>query len=98
MAQRNTDITLTPGTWTAISDGAVSTIRMQHRRGAYPIRMAVTLANTAPTAFSGSVEIAAGLIWPGEVNLATEFGGVITSVGYVWAFCEFSATVSVSHA
>ena len=101
MAQRNANVTVSPGTWVALSDGAVAAIRVQNRIGGNTVQMAVTLANTAPTDSAGSVQIAAGEIWPGDVTLVSQFGGTITANGYVWASCDAGATgatVSVSHA
>jgi hypothetical protein len=93
MAQ-NTNIYLTPGVWTELTDASVSSITFQNRT-AYPMLVKGTAGTSAPTNDEGAIRYNAG---QGELNtlMIDLFPGI--SAVRVWAFSEKSNTVMVSHA
>lgn len=93
MAQ-NTDIALTDGAWTQLTDADVSAIRVQNRSG-YMVLLQATAAAVAPTSSNGCVEIESKEILAADITLAEIWPGV-TGAARVWAWG--SGVVSVSHA
>jgi hypothetical protein len=93
MAQ-NTNITLTAGAWTELTDANVTSITFQNK-GTYHILVKGTAGTSAPTDSDGSIRYNPG---QGERNsyLSDLFPGI--SATRVWALCDQSLDVMVSHA
>lgn len=93
MAQ-NTNISITPETWTQLTDANVTSITFQNR-GSSHILVKGTTGATAPTDDLGAIRYNPG---QGErnVSLADLFPGI--SAARVYAYCETGASVMVSHA
>lgn len=93
MAQ-NTNITLTAGTWTALTDADVNSITFQNK-GTYHILVKGVAGATPPTDDDGAIRYNPG---QGErnVSLSDLFPGV--SATRVYAICHKPVEVMVSHA
>ena len=93
MAQ-NTTITLTPETWTQLTDADVSSITFQNT-GGYHILIKGTTDATAPTNAAGAIRANPG---QGELNvlMADLFPGIAAK--RLWAFSSQAVGVFVSHA
>lgn len=92
---QNTTINLTAGAWTQLTDADVSSITFQNK-GGYYILVKATTDTTAPTSDAGSIRYNPG---QGERNatMADLFPG-ISGADRLWAFCDQSVPVFVSHA
>lgn len=93
MAQ-NTNISITPETWTQLTDADVTSITFQNR-GSSHILVKGTTSASAPTDDTGAIRYNPG---QGERNafLSNLFPGI--AAVRVYAFCETGNTVMVSHA
>lgn len=93
MAQ-NTTITLTPETWTQLTDADVSRITFQNVSD-YDVLIKGTTDATAPTDATGAILANPG---QGELNvfMADLFPGI--AVKRLWAYSEQAVGVFVSHA
>lgn len=94
MAQ-NGDVTLTAGAWTQLTDADVSAITFVNR-SEYSILVKATTDTTTPTTFAGAVPYGPSM---GEANksMSDLFPG-LSGADRLWAYCEYAATVMVSHA
>lgn len=93
MAQ-NTTITLTAGEWTQLTNANVNSITFQNQ-GDYAILLKGTTDATAPTDAEGAIR--ANPV-QGELNafMSDLFPGI--AAVRLWAFCDQSVEVFVSHA
>lgn len=94
MAQ-NTDITLTAGDWTQLSNADVSSdITFQNKTGD-AIWLKATVNSTKPTSFAGAIRYEP---WQGEsqATIAELFTG-LTSPVRIWAWSHNGGAVAISH-
>ena len=93
MAQ-NTTITLTAGEWTQLTNANVNSITFQNI-GRYHVFLKGTTDTTPPTDRSGAIRANPG---QGELNafMSDLFPGI--AAVRLWAFCDQSVEVFVSHA
>ena len=93
---RNDIVTVLPKTWTQLTNSDVTAMRMQSLNG-NAIRLMVTATAVAPATDLGHVELNNREIIAANYTLAELWPGV-TGAKRVWAWCEYYAQVSVSHA
>lgn len=92
MAQ-NTTVNVPAGAWTQLTDADVTSITFQNQ-GGYHVLVKGTTGTTAPTSPAGAVRYNPG---QGERNVAMSdlFPGI--SAVRVWAYCDQSVPILVSH-
>jgi len=95
MAQ-NTTLTLTANTWTQVTDGNVTAIRVVNE-GIEPIWLQATVGAIAPTSTAGAVSLGAGQVLAADLTLAQLWPGV-GGANRVYALSPRASKVSVSHA
>lgn len=95
MAQ-NTDITLTAGDWTQLTDAdAAGDITFQNKTGD-AIWVKATTDATKPTSFDGAIRYEP---WEGEsLNTIAELFPGLTSPDRLWAWSHNGGKVAISHA
>lgn len=92
---RNETITIPAGEWTELTAGDVSAIRVQSLNGNRILLMAGSASE--PVAASGAIELNSREIISANYTLADLWPG-LPDATRVWAYCVYSARVSVSHA
>jgi hypothetical protein len=95
MAQ-NTTISLAAGTWTLLTDGNVTALRVVNL-GEEPIWLQATVGTTPPTTPAGALPLQPGPVLAADLTLAQLFPGV-TGANRVYALAPRATSVSVSHA
>lgn len=93
---RNATITLEPGSWTQITDAAVSALRVQSLTG-HAVKLMATAGSTAPADDAGHIELNSREIVAANYTLDELWPGV-EGANRVWAWCAHGARLSVSHA
>jgi len=95
MAAKTARVSLTGGTWTKLSDGAVSAFSFQNL-GPYDCVLAGTTADSAPSSEDDWPRYSVGA---GERNVSAGdlFPGVGSSL-YIWALTATGGSAWISHA
>lgn len=94
MAARNATINLAANTWTQLTDGNVTVLRLENQ-SAHVVHVLATNGEVEPTSTSGSVWVTPSerdiyvlsSVWPG-----------VAGANRVYAFSAQGASMSVSHA
>jgi len=92
---QNTNITLTAGSWTQLTDADITSATFQNR-SAYPVLVKGTVGAVAPSDADGAIRYNPG---QGERNvlLSDLFPGV-SGANRLYAYSDQEAEVSISHA
>ena len=93
---RNTNIQITAATWTQLTDANITSARVQNH-GSIPIYVMATVGAVAPTSVNGAIVLHSGDAFAADLTLAQLFPGV-SGANRLYAFCDVSVPVSVSHA
>lgn len=93
---RNADVSIPARTWTQLTNGNVTELRLQVQ-GRFGIRIKATAGEVPPTNTGGSIEIRPGDGIAGDQTLAQLFPGV-AGANRVYAYANGPTSVSVSHA
>ena len=93
---RNATIELPAKTWTELTAGNVTTLRVQNL-GHQPIMILATVGSVEPTSRDGGLMIQPGFGLTADVTLEHLFPGV-AGANRVWAVSPISGAASVSHA
>jgi hypothetical protein len=97
MPARHAPVNCIPGTPAAVSDGAVSTIRVNNPSG-YEIWLQATATSTPPASRAGGQRLGPFSTLAADLPLADLFPGVGAGPYYIWAFADVATTLAVSHA
>ena len=95
MAQ-NTTVTLVANTSTLITDGDVTSARVQNLSG-YDVDLQATAGATAPASWAGAIRLGPGQTLAADLTLAQLWPGV-AGANRLHARSGFGVTLSVSHA
>lgn len=87
------DVKISPDTWTQLTSGDVSAIRVQSL-DYYPVKIQATATSTAPTSDAGAMVLERGDVIAANLTLADLFPGV-SGAARVWA--KGTGRVSYSH-
>ena len=94
MAQ-NTDITLTAGVWTLLTNSDTPAATVQNR-GGYTVYIKPTVGAVAPTSLDGALALNPLSGFTADLPLASIWPGV-SGANRLYALCYIAATVMVSH-
>lgn len=93
---RNAIVILEPETWTEITDADVTALRVQSLNG-NPIKLMATAGAVTPADDAGHIELNSREIIGADYELVDLWPGV-GGANRVWAWCQYHAKLSVSHA
>lgn len=97
MAARNTNIACVTSAPTALTDGAVTAVRVSNL-GDTEVWLQATATNVAPGSAAGAVPLTKRSTLAADLTLANLFPGVGSGALYLWAFADKPVALSVSHA